>query len=87
MIHPTFAIRLPEQLQAAMRSFAYAQGRTITDVATEAMEGFLAAQGAPQEVNHIIKLRPGRRKQQPWPDDALIIIDDDVANANPEFTA
>jgi predicted transcriptional regulator len=46
-------IKVPDELRAAMEITAQAEGRTIEEVATEAMKRYVAAQENVREINEL----------------------------------
>ena len=77
MPNPTFAVRIDANTQAAIRKHSLKEGRPLPDVIAEALKEYLERRGAPTQETVALRLKPGRRCRELWPDDEIVVIDEE----------
>jgi len=82
--HPMLAVRLDPDTYTAIRNFAAKNSaeHTLREIMQECIHQYLTAKG--EGVNttgehHQVKLRSGRRCREHFLEDAIVIIDDEIA--------
>jgi hypothetical protein len=80
MSHPPFAVRVESNIQTAIRLQSVREGRPLPEIVEEAIREYLQRRGAALEEEDLkmgVRLKPGRRRREAWPDDEIVVVEDD----------
>lgn len=83
MTTQSFAVRGISQItQARIRLLALELGLNLGSVIEDALNKYLDEQGKSSEVKVGLRLIPGRKTRSPWPEDQIVVLEDELELAN-----